>query len=161
MSKIAKRAKVSPATIYVYFENKEDLLRKLYLNGKQKMSDNIFRGIDSETPVRVGFELVLRNAVDFILNNKDDFLFLEQFSNSPLVQNLCLPDAMWMFQPIFDLFERGKREQLLKQVDTMLLITYAYFPVVELVKQQIRGEIELNSEMLTSVIQMSWDAVKA
>ncbi|MCZ8522715.1 helix-turn-helix domain containing protein [Paenibacillus mucilaginosus] len=35
MSKIAKRAHVSPSTIYVYFENKEDMLSKLYSNGKQ------------------------------------------------------------------------------------------------------------------------------
>ncbi len=31
ISKIAKVANVSPATIYVYFENKEDLLNKVYL----------------------------------------------------------------------------------------------------------------------------------
>ena len=161
MSKIAKRAKVSPATIYVYFENKEELLRKLYLKAN-KMSDNIFRGIDSETPVRVGFELVLRNAVDFDLKTTR---MIFSFSNSFLTHHLFKTCVFQMrcgcSNQFSDLFERGKREQLLKQVDTMLLITYAYFPVVELVKQQIRGEIELNSEMLTSVIQMSWAAAKA
>ena len=30
ISKIAKKANVSPATIYIYFENKEDLLTVIY-----------------------------------------------------------------------------------------------------------------------------------
>ncbi|MEP7039456.1 MAG: helix-turn-helix domain-containing protein, partial [Acidobacteriota bacterium] len=37
MSKIAKAAQVSPATIYVYFENKETLLNEIYLLVKQEM----------------------------------------------------------------------------------------------------------------------------
>ncbi|MDB4867155.1 MAG: TetR family transcriptional regulator [Cohnella sp.] len=40
MSKIAKKAGVSASTIYVYFENKEDMLNKLYLSIKKKMSLN-------------------------------------------------------------------------------------------------------------------------
>ena len=34
MSKIAKMANVSPATIYLYFENKQDLVNKVYLEVK-------------------------------------------------------------------------------------------------------------------------------
>ena len=36
ISKIAKKAKVSPATIYIYFENKEDLFTKLYIDIREK-----------------------------------------------------------------------------------------------------------------------------
>ena len=34
MSKIAKMAEMSPATIYIYFENKQDLINQLYLEVK-------------------------------------------------------------------------------------------------------------------------------
>ncbi|MEY2194631.1 TetR/AcrR family transcriptional regulator [Neobacillus sp. BF23-41] len=44
MSKIAEKSNVSSSTIYVYFENKEDMLNKLYLTFKKKMSQRIFKG---------------------------------------------------------------------------------------------------------------------
>ena len=34
MAKVAKLASVSPATIYLYFESKQDLVNQLYLNVK-------------------------------------------------------------------------------------------------------------------------------
>ena len=39
ISKIAKKAKVSPATIYIYFENKEDLFTKIYIDIRKEMID--------------------------------------------------------------------------------------------------------------------------
>ena len=43
IAKIAKDAKVSPATIYIYFENKEDMLKQLYLELKQDMASFILK----------------------------------------------------------------------------------------------------------------------
>ena len=36
MSKIAQKAGVAPGTIYVYFENKDDMLKKLFLTVKEE-----------------------------------------------------------------------------------------------------------------------------
>ncbi|WP_445671284.1 TetR/AcrR family transcriptional regulator [Paenibacillus sp. FSL K6-2862] len=46
ISKIAKRASVSAATIYIYHENKEDPLYKTYLKIKGKMSEKMFQEVD-------------------------------------------------------------------------------------------------------------------
>ena len=48
MSKIAKAAKVSPATIYVYFENKEDILISLFENQMKVVLDNMKSEISKE-----------------------------------------------------------------------------------------------------------------
>jgi AcrR family transcriptional regulator len=69
MSKIAKKANVSVATIYVYFENKEDLLNKLYLMVKQKLSMEMLNGLNQTTSVKEGLILVLRNYIEFVLHN--------------------------------------------------------------------------------------------
>ena len=39
MSKIAKHAGVSASTIYIYFKNKDDMLKKLYLDTKPELSN--------------------------------------------------------------------------------------------------------------------------
>jgi AcrR family transcriptional regulator len=160
MSKIAKEANVSPSTIYVYFENKNDMLNKLYLSVKQKISQKMFQGIDESTPLEVGYELALRNLIDFALNNKEYLLFIEQFTNSPLIHNLCREEGRSLFRPMHDLFEKGKKQNVLKQVDTNLLITYFYSPIIQLVKEYYNGGFELNKENLDKMIQMSFDAIK-
>lgn len=162
MSKIAKKAGVSPSTIYVYFENKNDMINKLYLTVKQKMSQQVVYGIDASTSVKAGFESVFRNYLNFILNYKDYFLFIEQFSNSPLIQSLSREEGLSLFQPMYQLFERGKSENIFKKVDTNLLIIYSYTPINQAVKAYLNGEFEfeLNEEKLEKMIQMSWDAIR-
>ena len=43
MSKIAKIAEVSPATIYIYFENKQDLINQLYLEIKALLVNTLLK----------------------------------------------------------------------------------------------------------------------
>ncbi|MEK3721415.1 TetR/AcrR family transcriptional regulator [Paenibacillus sp. FSL H8-0034] len=161
MSKIAKRANVSPSTIYVYFENKEDMLKKLYLNVKEKMSLKMLHGINETTPIQAGFELIMSNLKDFVLDNKDYFLFLEQFTNSPLIARLCLDESIGFFRTLHEFVEKGQQQQLLKQVDANLLLMYCYYPVTQMAKEHFKGAVVFNQEKLKEITQMSWDAIQA
>ncbi|MCM3790809.1 TetR/AcrR family transcriptional regulator [Domibacillus indicus] len=160
MSKIAKKANVSSSTIYVYFENKEDMLNKLYLSVKKKMSQAVFDNFD-DLSLQTAFENCLRKLADFILNNKNDFLFIEQFSNSPLIHKLSRKEGTELFDPIRNLFEKGKKQNVFKQVDTHLLVNFTFEPVMKFAKDHFNGLVEMNQENLNKIIQMSWDAVKA
>ncbi|MBD1373927.1 TetR/AcrR family transcriptional regulator [Hazenella sp. IB182357] len=159
MSKIARRAQVSPATIYIYFDSKEDLLRKLYLRVKQKMVHRVSDNIQEAPTIRAQFEVAIKNFVSFAFERKDYFLFLEQFSNSPLVQNLSLEAYRSFYEPVEALFEEGKRQQLFRQVDTELLMTYAFMPIHALVKTQLRAGGSIPEERIKVWIEMSWNAI--
>ncbi|MGG4467627.1 TetR/AcrR family transcriptional regulator [Paenibacillus alvei] len=161
MSKIAKRANVSPSTIYIYFKNKEDMLSKLYTIVKQRMSNQILAGIDDRIPIKIAFEMVIRNQFKFIFSHKDEFLFLVQFSNSPLIQNLCLEDPSWIFLPLFELVDRGIEQKVLKNSDIWMLLVQVHAPISALAKQHLSGEFKLNEKKIEELIEMSWDAIKA
>ncbi|MBW7458104.1 TetR/AcrR family transcriptional regulator [Paenibacillus sepulcri] len=161
MSKIAKRANVSSATIYVYFENKEDMLGKLYVKVKEKMSRQLIHDIDDSMPTRQICEQFMRNSMRFILENRDYFFFLEQFSTSPLVDKLYLDDTASMFTAIHEFVEKGKRNGELKPLPTLFLLSYCYFPVTQLAKAHFKGEFEADEENLQQIVRMSWDAIKA
>ena len=47
VSKIAKEANVSPATLYVYYDNKEDLLVSTYIEIKKNFSRAILKDFDT------------------------------------------------------------------------------------------------------------------
>lgn len=161
MSKIAKVANVSSATIYVYFENKEDMLAKLYVKVKEKMCRQMNKGLDDTLPSEVLCERFMRNSLQFILSNRDDFMLLEQFQTSPLVEKLCLGDMSSMFTGLHELFQQGKQRGELKALNTTLLLSYCYLPVTQFAKAVFKGQMEGSEENLRNIIRMSWDAVRA
>lgn len=161
MSKIAKKAKVSASTIYVYFENKEDLLNKLYLNVKKMMTEAIFNNFDASLSLQEAFENSLRKFVEFTLANKDYFLFIEQFQNSPLLNKISRDEITDICEPLYSLFEKGKKQHVFKQVDKNLLAIFTLQPLMQFVKEHFNGTTTINEANLNKVIQMSWDAIKA
>ena len=60
ISKIATQAKVSPATIYIYFENKEDLFRKLYIDIRNQMGEGAIQNLRDDMTVEEGIDLAVR-----------------------------------------------------------------------------------------------------
>ena len=159
MSKIAKAADVSPATIYVYFENKEDLLNQLYLMVKRQASEKMLVGYDDSLPVKEGFKLIWNNACRYILANPTHFAFTEQFANSPLVNRVSKEEGSAYFQTILHLFERGKREGIFKEIPPSLFTAFLYAPPMMLGKQHHNGELVLDKELQQVAFDLVWDAL--
>ena len=161
MSKIAKRAGVSVATIYVYFEDKDDMIRKLYFDVKNKFVSFTVQDLDVKKSVQQNIDYSIRKMLDFIIKHKEYFLFIEQFLNSPLIQNLSIEDNVDNIGAFFKIFEMGKKDGVLKQVDDVLLMSFCYYPVVQLAKSYFGGNIELSENVIQSIISMGWDAIRA
>ncbi|NQX68424.1 TetR/AcrR family transcriptional regulator [Paenibacillus alba] len=161
MSKIAKKAGVSASTIYVYFENKEDMLNKLYLSVNKKMCLEVYSNYDDSISIQTAFHHTLTKFINYILTNKDEFLFIEQFSNSPLLHKISRKEEDELFEPICSLFEKGKIQNVFKQVDMSLLQMFMFYPAVQYAKEYFGGRMALKEESVNELIQMTWDAVKA
>lgn len=87
MQKLAKEAGVSPATIYIYYANREDLLNQLFNDVQEKFSDTALKNFHPELPFEEGIWLQWKNRLKFILTYPIHFRFMEQFKNSPLVNH--------------------------------------------------------------------------
>lgn len=158
ISKIAKAANVSPATIYVYFENKEDLLNKVYLFVKQDMSKHLLTGINPSFSVEEAFKTIWNNFYNYAIENPLRFAFTEQFANSPLVAG-CREESMDFFQPLLLLFERGKNEKVFKDISLELFIAFTFVPLTGLIKEQFNNKIVLDKQTLQTTFEIAWDAV--
>ncbi|QYK65461.1 MULTISPECIES: TetR/AcrR family transcriptional regulator [Paenibacillus] len=161
MSKIAKKAGVSASTIYVYFENKDDMLNKLYLSIKKDMSLEVFYNYEDSMPLKTAFGHALGKYINYILTHKDEFLFLEQITNSPLLDDLSRNEGMEYFEPLIKLLEKGKSQKVFKQVDTSLLHMFMFTPSMQYVKEYYGGRLELKQKSIIEIIEMTWDALQA
>ena len=159
MSKIAKEAGVSPATIYVYFENKEALLDQLYVVVKREMSVELLRGVRPDAPVEEAFRAIWNNFYAYATDHPVRFAFTEQFANSPLVDRICRIESMDFFKPLLDLFNRGKQERIFKDVSLEIFKAFTFGPLMGLIKESLRGEIVLDEKALATTFEIAWDAV--
>ena len=159
MSKIAKAAEVSPATIYVYFENKEQLLNEIYLLVKREMCAELLRGVKSDSTVAEAFKVTWDNFYRYATQNPVRFAFAEQFANSPLVAGICKDALMELFKPMLDLFERGKAEKVFKDIPLEIFQAFTFSPLTGLIKEHLSGVIVLDKKMLAKTFDLAWDAV--
>jgi AcrR family transcriptional regulator len=159
ISKIAAEAGVSPATIYIYFANKEDLLNKVYLKVKREMSSAMMEGLDEVQSVDEGFRTVWFNFYRYAMENPVEFAFSEQFANSPLVNRLSRDEDEGDYGPLIELFERGKREGVFKDIPLAVFSAFAFFPVIGLIRNRQGENLVFGKELLESVYQIAWDAV--
>ena len=84
MSKIAKATGISAATLYVYYENKEDMFRKIYMDVKRAMIQTCSREICPCQSVEQSIKKLCGNLLCYMQQHTDEFLFIEQSCNSPL-----------------------------------------------------------------------------
>ena len=160
MSKIAKMANVSPATIYLYFENKQDLVNKTYIHVKSKYTKYAFETYDINTTVEIGFETIWKRIAKFKLKESDNAMFLAQCDNTPMIDEPSRQEGIKHLQPLLDLWARGKNEGIIKPISDYLLYAYAINPLSFLIMAKQRDGFDLDDVHVEAAYQSAWDAIK-
>ncbi len=160
MAKIAKLAGVSPATIYLYFEHKQDLINSLYLEVKKSFSDSAFSGYDEEMSVKKGFEIIWFNIANYKLKHVSEATFLSQCDNSPTIDEAIRIEGLKNLQPLLDLWERGKKEGIIKPLSAFILYAHTVYPLSFLLEMQEREIFTLDEKVKGEMFQVAWDAIK-
>ncbi|TQM49617.1 TetR family transcriptional regulator [Arcticibacter tournemirensis] len=160
MSKIAKLAGVAPATIYLYFENKQNLINTLYLEVKASFNKFAFNGYHEDMPVKKGFEIIWYNVADYKLNQIKEASFLSQCDNTPMIDEEIRKEGLKHLQPLLDLWEKGKEEGIIKPLSIFVLYSYAIYPLSFLMAMQDRNLYTLDKKVLDETFRAAWDAIK-
>src|SRR6201985_1759376 len=86
MQKLAKAANISPRTIYIKYENKEDLLIKLFIEEVLGAYEKaIIENFDPEMDFVTGVRTLWLNAFRYFKDNKHAFTLLQYGKSSPLL----------------------------------------------------------------------------
>ncbi|WP_339660854.1 TetR/AcrR family transcriptional regulator [uncultured Polaribacter sp.] len=160
MSKIAKMANVSPATIYLYFENKQDLLNQTYIEVKGEYTKYAFKTYDATMSVEAGFKLIWNRIADFKLNECENAMFLAQCDNTPIIDESSRQEGIKHLQPLLDLWTRGKNEGIIKPISDYLLYAYAINPLSFLMMIQNRGAFVLDKTHIEQAYEAAWSSIK-
>lgn len=160
VSKIAREANVSPSTIYVFFKNKEDLLVSTYVEIKHKLSSALLADFDGSLPIRDIVKDVWFRMFSYIVNNPEDYDYIEQFANSPYSALVDKETIEKEYMPLIIVFQRGIEQKIVKNVDMNLLAAFMWHPISRLANPRLCHGLEMDEEALEVAFTMAWDAIK-
>lgn len=83
MQGLARAARVSPATLYIYFQDRDDLLFQVYREQADLMTAEVLRDFDPDGPFADGLRVQWKNRARHALGHPLEARFLEQVRHSP------------------------------------------------------------------------------
>ncbi len=83
ISKIAKEACVSPATIYVYYDSKEEMLSEVFREYSRRPYQYLMRRVQPDMDGKELIETIVRGCYAFSQEHEEVFSFVEQCSRCP------------------------------------------------------------------------------
>jgi TetR/AcrR family transcriptional regulator, multidrug resistance operon repressor len=140
MQKLAKAAGVSPATIYIYWKDRDDLILQLYSEVFRDMSVQTLENFDPAMNFREGLKVQWNNRARYCLAHPVEAHFMEQVKFSPLHDK-----AQEYVDPYFieamRAFVKGaiKRGELIK-IPVEVYWSVAFAPLYQLVKYHKHGK---------------------
>ena len=160
IAKIASDIGISAGTIYLYFQNKEDLINTLYSELKAKFAQQALQGFSPDMPVKKGFEIIWRNILLYKISEPEEAVFIDQCDNTPMITEVSRELGFKMVQPLFDLWERGQQEGIIKPFCRQMLFAFSLFPIIYVANVYNKSGKELSSDAIDMAFSASWDAIR-
>lgn len=160
IKQLAAKAGVATGTVYLYFEDRDSMIRELHLKILQQFAEAIFVDQDTEQPLADQHHRICCNLWSFLNNNPSVLLSKAQFDHLPPdILRSHREDAWSMFAPLRDLFAKGRASGEIKDLQDDVLASLSFEPYMYLARQQLIGVIQVDPNRLCEIITASWDAI--
>lgn len=160
MSDISKAASIATGTLYIYFKNKEELIKELFWECREQSAKEYFAGLDENAPFEERLQQVFRNIVLFKMVRFEVSVFMEQTYHSPFVCTTDLKKKEKALKPLLDLLAEGIASKKIKDFDSETLMTFMFGVIHEVVKKTYFSGKKLNKEKTDQVYALFWDGIK-
>jgi len=155
-AKIAKNAGVSPATIYLHYQDKTDLLSRLY----EEVKINLHNGLEEAINQNQILETQIKQAIIFTIKQyrkfpKQAYFMSTLWSNQELLDEHAVEFGNTMEGPLVNLFERIQASQDYLDLPQNILEIFFTVPTLVLETEPNMSENRLNqlSEMIIKAIK--------
>jgi AcrR family transcriptional regulator len=139
MQKLAKASNVSPATIYIYFRDREDLIEQISVAEADKMMEYTFVGFNPAMSFPKGLQKQWENRMRYWLDNPLQAQFMEQIRHSPIgvdvFKKVKKEFSLKMREFVHGAIQRGEVIKL--PIEVYWAIAFA--PLYQLIKYHLDG----------------------
>jgi len=166
MQKLARAAGVSPATIYIYFKSKEDLLLQLFEREKERYFAYVLEGFDPAMDFATGLTRQWKRRAQYVIENPDTGHFMEHFTFTPLhLKSIKMRDNHFG-KVMHDFVNRAIANKELVAMPFEVYWSVAFAPLMNLVRYHKAGfnlageKFQLTDDMLMQTLALVLKALK-
>ncbi|MDX1572802.1 MAG: TetR/AcrR family transcriptional regulator [Methylophaga sp.] len=160
IKQLAAKAGVATGTIYLYFEDRDSLIRELHMNILQRFAEAMFADHNVQLPLAEQHHHLCCNLWRFLISNPSVLLSKAQFDHLPPdILRSQRDDAWSLFAPLRELFAKGRQNGQIKDLQDDVLASLSFEPYMYLARQQLIGVIQIDTDKLCEIITASWDAI--
>lgn len=159
VNKIAKHANVSPATLYVYYENKEALIVSTYKQIKEELSQAIMADFKADLPIRENLKGLWKNLFQYITDNLEKYRYIDQFDNTPYVKGVDYTAIEAPYRALYDALDAGVASGDLKRIPRSVILAFVLSPAVFLARSRLGRGFAGEEMSVDDAFQLAWDAI--
>ncbi|GHB28069.1 TetR family transcriptional regulator [Pseudovibrio japonicus] len=152
---VVQRANISAGTIYVHFDNKEDMLQKIYLEIKTEFHELMMHAAkqtdDSEMIREMWFSLF-----QFVSDHPKDFLFVEYAGAAKILTEEQGKQVLKMQQEISGLLERAKASGSVADLPTNVISVLLIAPAMQLARSAVLKDTPVPQETVELTFDRVW-----
>ena len=141
MQQLARAASVSPATLYIYFKSRDDLVFQVYREQMELMTAEALRDFDPDGSFENGIRVQWKNRARYALGHPVEAQFLEQVRHSPYFTpfRARLPQTFFEAMRRFAINAISRKE--MRPMPPEIFWSLVYAPLYQLVRfaQQDNG----------------------
>lgn len=161
MCDISKEASIATGTLYIYFKNKDELIRALFTECRKKSAHCYFEGVNETLSFEDRMEKLFQNIICFKMKNFEVSAFLEQSYHSPYVGVTDLKKKQKALMPLFALIKEGIETKKIKDTEVELVVSYLFGIVNELVKKAYFSKKKITRAIIKEVYKMYWNGIRS
>lgn len=122
MRNIAKSANVTATSIYLHFENKDDLLLTLIEESIEHLKEQLVREIDSTKEMIQQLEDLARAYIRFALEHPQEYeiIYMVRPEEMPQYPKDKFQQIRSAYELLAEIIEKGKREDIIDVEDSMI-----------------------------------------
>jgi TetR/AcrR family transcriptional regulator, multidrug resistance operon repressor len=161
MSDLAKQAGLATGTLYIYFQNKEAIIKRLFTYIVEQVSLDVMRGVTPDITLKEKIRYVCLNYLYELIAYPDYKVFVEQFLRSPYSkqEDKEMLAISTYLEPVIHLIKGGSEQGILKETDPFVLIELSRGGLENYAQQLINTETELTDAGFEMVFEFIWDGI--
>ncbi len=163
MTALAKEAGVATGTVYIYFQDKDELIRSLYIYLLKQSVQGLTDNVQASEPLKVRIKKITHNYFYIKLLYPERSAFFEQYFRSPYYQDteIVRHKEESLMMPIYEVVVEGQQQGIIKEANPELLVTLICGMLNQLAQTTLYTQQVLSEADWELTFRVIWDGIKS
>jgi AcrR family transcriptional regulator len=154
---IAKESEVASGTIFVHFENKQDLVNQVYLAAKNRFFQSLETSIKPKSVFKKNIQNIAADTINHFIIYPKDFYFITSIEPEIDISKEFIKQVDTKLEELKKYLQLGIKEGEIKDVEVNLLFEITWNCLIPIIRHYHQQETAKAKKIH---LEMVWDLVK-